>query len=106
MKTSQSLEAVLYEAETTEGTECAACKIAAGIGITRNLCEEFKDELDCRWLQAMIDNPDLYTLAEVEAAIEKISKNAQGKPRELLTYTLCLMKGECSVDDAPPSIKE
>lgn len=98
----QRLEDILSEAETSEETEgCVPCKVAAGIGITRSLCEEFKEELDCRELVAMIDNPDVYSLAEVEEAIEKISKNARGKPRELLNYTLCLMKGECRLDEAP-----
>jgi len=97
----KKLEDIFHEAETSEETECEACKIAAGIGITRNLCQEFKDELDCRELQAIIDNPDVYTLEEAEEAIKKIAENARGKPKELLHYTLCLMKGECSLDEAP-----
>jgi len=106
MRKQRSLEDVLYEAETTEGTECAACKIAAGIGITKNLCDEFKHELDCRELLAMIDNPELYTLKEVEDTIENIAKASRGEARELLTYTICLMKGECRLDDAPASLKD
>ncbi|GAJ16625.1 unnamed protein product, partial [marine sediment metagenome] len=51
---------ILYEAEISEDTAgCIPCRIAAGIGITKNLCEEFKDELDCRELAAMVDNPEL-----------------------------------------------
>lgn len=96
----QSLEDILYEAEISEDTaECIPCRIAAGIGITKNLCEEFKDELDCRELAAMVDNPGLYTLSQIQAAIEKISGSSHGKPKELLDYTLCLMKGECSLPD-------
>lgn len=98
--TERRLEDILHEAETSEDTEeCIPCRIAAGIGITKNLCQEFKNELDCRELIAMIENPELYTLEEVEQAVQKIAECAQGKPRELLTYTLCLMKGECSVEN-------
>lgn len=104
-KKQQSLEDVLMEAEARGGTDCVACKVAAGIGITKNLCEEFKHELDCGELAAMIDNPELYTLREVEDTIENIAKTSHGKPRELLDYTLCLMKGKCSLDDAPVSLK-
>lgn len=101
---SQKLDDILYEAETSEETEeCTACKIAVGIGITRNLCKEFQ-ELDCRELQAMLDNPAVFTLEEIEEAIKKIAENAHGEPKELLDYTLCLMKGECSLE-APPSLK-
>lgn len=105
MSKSRSLENILYEAESSEEAECVACKIAAGIGITTNLCEEFKGELNCQELMAMIDHPELYTLEEVQAAIEKIAKNSQGKAKELLNYTICLMKGECSIDQAPTSLK-
>lgn len=102
----QSLDDVLAEAEASGGAECLPCKIAAGIGITKGLCEEFKGELDCRELESMIENPGLYTLGEVEAAIEKISKSAKGRPKELLDYTVCLMKGKCNTKDALPSLRE
>lgn len=103
----QSLESALREAESCpiDETGCTACKIAAGIGISTSLCEEFKGQLDCRELMAIIDNPELYTLEEVQTVIEKIAKHSCGKARELLTYTLCLMKGECSLDEPPPSLK-
>lgn len=99
----QSLEDILNEAETSEDTlECVPCRIAAGIGITKNLCAEFKNELDCHELAVMIDNPELYTLSQVQAAVEKIAESSHGEAKELLDYTLCLMKGECRL----PSLKQ
>lgn len=97
---SKKLSRILNEAESSKDQDCAPCRIAAGIGITKNLCEQYKNQLDCRDLAEMIDNPERYTLAEVQKTIEKIAKNASGRPKELLDYTVCLMKGECSLDEA------
>lgn len=92
----QSISETLNEAETSEDTsECVPCRIAAGIGITRNLCQEFK-ELDCHEIMTMLDNPENFTVEEAEEAIKKLAQNSRGKPRELLDYTLSLMRGEGS----------
>lgn len=88
------LSDILQEADASREEDCTPCRIAAGLGIARNLCEEFK-ELDCREIAAMIDNPQGYTLNDVEKAMQRLLKGAYGKPRELLDHTLCLMKGDC-----------
>lgn len=75
--------------------ECSPCRIAAGIGIAEDLCEQFKGELDCQELADMLEHPEGHSLDDAQKAIEKIAKGSEGKARELLDYTVCIMKGEC-----------
>lgn len=73
---------------------CEPCRLSAGIGMVRSLCQQFKDELDCSELESMMDNPDS-TLAEATEAVKRIAERANGRQKQTLNYIACLMRGEC-----------
>lgn len=79
---------------------CVPCNIAAALGITRNICEEYKGELDCRKLQHIIDHPDVYSTDDAAEAITKLAEKAQGKAKELMDCVVTMMRGEkCQIPE-------
>lgn len=91
------LDTVLEEAEGSEDLNCHPCRVAAGMGITLDLCNQFK--LDCHQLESILDHPEQFGIAEAQAAIEEIAQNTDHeKAKRLLDYTLCLIKGKCRLD--------
>ena len=77
-------------------SDCEPCRVAAGIGIAANICEELKGQVDCKDLEVLLDDPNA-TLADAQKAIEKMAEEATGKSKELLGEVVCIMKGECPI---------
>lgn len=73
---------------------CVPCNIAAALGVTKNICEEFKGQIDCQKLQHMLDHPDDYTTDDAAKAITELAEKAEGKPKELIDCVVKLMHGE------------
>lgn len=79
---------------------CIPCNIAAALGLTKNICEEYKAEIDCRELQEIIEHPDVYTTDDAAKAITKLAEKSRGKPKELIDCVVTMMRGgECKIPE-------
>ena len=79
---------------------CVPCNIATALGITKNICEQFKGELDCHELQHILGHPDAYTTDDAAKAITELSEKATGDAKELIDCVVTMMRGgECRIPE-------